>query len=286
MYYIPHITVHINMKKLLLILLTLTIYSVSFGQSMPEWIYKLPKPGNNTYLYEKEMGLGSTENEARNQAIARVFQSTALRIGQPISSDEIFRAVQNNTEFSVIARTFKLNVHKVCEYPTRTVDGNYKVYILYQVAKAGNIEPRFDYNFDECYHVQQYSNASALLKSMFIPGLGQIGKRHYAEGILTLTGEVLLVGVGIGCYYSAQHQLDIMKKDNVSYSDFADATSKYNSLQTTSYFIWGAAAALYVFNLLRAVTLHPLYKETLAFYPAVNTNGDNLALGFGLTYKF
>ena len=274
------------MKKLLLILITVAASLIGYCQSMPEWVNKLPKPSNSTYLYVREVALGRTENEARNQAIARVFQSTALRIGQPISSDEIFRAVQKNSDYSVIASTYNIPVDKICEYSTRTSDGNYKVYILCQVARAGNITVRFDYDFDECYHVQQYSNASALLKSMFIPGLGQIGKRHYAEGILTLTGEVALVGAGIGCYYSAQHQLDIMKKDNVSYSDFADATSKYNTLQTTSYFIWGAAAALYVFNLLRAVTLHPLYKETLAFYPAVNTTGDNLALGFGLTYKF
>lgn len=53
----------------------------SFAQEKPGWIYNKPTPTNNTYLYVVESATGLTELDARNQAFARVFQSTAMRIG-------------------------------------------------------------------------------------------------------------------------------------------------------------------------------------------------------------
>lgn len=272
-------------KSLYLLSLLVLIISNGFGQQAPSWVNKLPQASNDTYIYVREFALGNTENEARSQAIARVFQSTALRIGQPISSDEIFRAIQNTTDYEVISSTYNIPINKVCEYSIKMRNNQYKVYVLCQVAKVGNIQPIFE-SFEDCYKTKQYSNTAALFKSMVIPGLGQIGKRHYTEGFLTLTGELLFVSTGVTCYYLSQDKLDIMNKENVSYNDFDDARKKYNFYKTTSYFAWGGAAALYVFNLYRAFFCHPNYKETLALYPSMNVCGDNLAFGFSLQYKF
>ncbi len=111
----------------------------------PDWVYNAPHPENSTYLYVVEHGNGTTEREARNQAIARVFQSTANRIGQFVSTDEINRAVQAGTDYDVIGRTMKVPVNKVCEFSKQDPkDYSWTVYILCQVAKAGNITPEFE----------------------------------------------------------------------------------------------------------------------------------------------
>lgn len=135
--------------NLLLTAFFLLFAMVSFAQRVPDWVTNTPTPTNNTYLYVVESAFGTSELSARNQAIARVFQSTAMRLGQPIRSDEINRAVQSGTSFEVISRNYNIPINKVCEY-TENKSGNYRVYILCQVAKSGNIPVQFD-AFNACY---------------------------------------------------------------------------------------------------------------------------------------
>lgn len=251
----------------------------------PDWIYHLPKADNNTYVYVREYAIANTINEARNEVLVRVLQNTAMRIGQPFSSEEVFSALQQGKDLEIISRTYNIPINKVCEYSLKMKDGKYKVYILCQVAKAGNIEVKFS-SFQGCDKVKQYNNTSALLQSVFIPGLGQMSKRHYGEGVLTLSSELLLAGAGTYLYFSAQNQLDIMKKENVSYSDFFNAQDKYNTYKKASYIVWSAFGVVYVFNLYRALTLRPKYKDSFAFSPFVLPMDNNLCYGFSLSLKF
>lgn len=137
------------MKKAILILVAFCVASMSFAQRTPDWVLNKPTPTNSTYLYVVESAYGNSEIQARNQAIARVFQSTAMRLGQPVNSEEINRAVQSGTSYDVISKKFNIPVNKVCEY-TENKTGSYRVYILCQVAKAGNIPVQFD-EFNDCY---------------------------------------------------------------------------------------------------------------------------------------
>lgn len=140
--------------------------SVSFAQRTPDWVTNIPTPGNNTYFYVVEFAFGNTELQARNQAIARVFQSTAMRLGQPINSEEINRAVQRGTSFDVISSQYNIPINKVCEY-TENKSGNYKVYILCQVAKSATIPVQFD-GFSACYEgANKFYAAEALTADGF-----------------------------------------------------------------------------------------------------------------------
>ncbi len=255
-----------NKITLTAIVLVLSIYASA--QNKPDWITKLPKAKNNTYRYMMESAIGSTENEARTQAIARIFQSTGNLLGQPVNAAEINRAVQSATDYRVIARDFNIPINKVCEYSEKLRSGDYRVYVLCQVAKAGNIGVIWT-EFNNCNVTQEFKNGNALLKSVFIPGLGQIGKRHYVEGTLTLIGEVGLASAGAFCYLSAQDKLDIMRTDGVSVADFTSARNDYNRLRDASYVVWGAAAGLYVFNLIRAFTMSPKYKDGISLTPVI-----------------
>ena len=275
-----------NMKQRLTLIVSVLLLSLgATAQTMPGWIHKLPKAKNNTYRYVVESAIAYSENDARNQAIARVFQTTGNRIGQPVDMAEINRAVQRGTDYSVISRTFNIPINKVCEYTDKTSNGTYRVYVLCQVAEKGNIQVQWT-TYNECNVNQEFKDGNALLKSMFIPGLGQIGKRHYVEGTLTLLGEAGLVGAGTLCYLSAQNKLDVMHSENVSYTDFANARDDYNKLKDASYVIWGAAAGLYVYNLFRAFTMQPKYKDNLSFSPVILQDEDKPMAGLAMRVRF
>lgn len=129
-------------------------------QAQPSWLYKLPKPGNKTYLYVVEYASGRTELEARNQAIIRVFQSNIMRLGYRISSSEITEAVQKGKTFEDIAILHRIPVNKVCEYTERVAQG-YQSYVLCQVAKDANIRPNWD-DFTKCSRIKRQKIVSKI----------------------------------------------------------------------------------------------------------------------------
>lgn len=272
------------MKRAILFLFLLGATFCAKAQSLPAWTMQLPKAGNGTYMYVCEYALGDSESQARNQAMVRVFQSTAMRIGQPVSSEAIFDAAQKGKDFEVISQDYNIPINKVCEYSERLKNGMYRVFVLCQVATAGNVAPQWEV-YNGCQNIKQYKNGIALVESIFIPGLGQMSKRHYGEGVLTLVGETVLVSAGFGCYFVSREMLNIMRSPDVSYSNFANAQKTYNTMRTTHYIVWSAAAALYVYNLCRAYTMQPKYKSTLVVHPAIMPTPHHTSYGIGLTFN-
>lgn len=80
--------------------------------------------------------------------------------------------------------------------------------------------------------------------------------------------------------------MEIMKDANTTYKDYVAAKDKYNSMKKANTICWGAAAAVYVFNLYRAYSAKPKYKSGYALNPAVMPTNYDLALGVSLTYNF
>ena len=126
----------------------------------------------------------------------------------------------------------------------------------------------------------------SLAKSTVLPGWGQISKGYTKEGLLTMGGEVLLVGGGILSYHIAQNQLNIMRTPNVSVSEFAAASKQYQTMQTLSYVAWGMAGALYVFNIIRAISAHPKSSYDITLAPSAIATPYSFSPTIGLTYRF
>ena len=245
----------------------------------PSWLSTLPKAGNETYMYVRESGEGASLNEALNQAIARVFQNTANRIGQPFDGQQINSALQKGTSIEYISRQYNIPINKVDQYDVQLKDGSYRVFVLCQVAVAGNIHPQWDNYRPE----GDISNGTALFRSL-IPGLGQMGKGYTGEGVVTLLGEVALVGGGLGCYFMAQEKLNTMSQ--ATYDEFTAARDSYNTLQTTSYICWGAAGALYIYNLVRAYTMKPKSYSAVVWQPSFIATPNSFTPSMSLTFRF
>jgi hypothetical protein len=243
---------------------------------------ELPKPGNETYIYVRESGEGATVNDALAQAMVRVFQSTANRLGQPFDSQKVKNALLSGTDYKIISQQYNIPVNRVGVYSTQIREGTYWVYVLCQVASMGNVTPVWD----KVGMNSQTANWVALAKSTILPGWGQMGKDHFAEGLVTLVGECALVGGGIVCYNMAQDQLGIMRTPGVGVDAFAAASSKYSTVQTLSYVSWGLAGALYLFNLIRAYTAQPKTNFDLTFHPSLIAAPYSLSPSVSLTLRF
>lgn len=188
------------MNKRLLFTCVFSLWSaLSIAQKLPDWIINKPTPTNGTYLYVVESATGQTEMEARNRAIAEVFRSTAMRIGQPIDSEEINRALQRGTEYYVISSQYNVPINKVCEY-TDNKTSPCRVYVLCQVAKEGNIHVVFD-DYSDCFEGNNKYYASEALYSKDFD-VYQNGKELRESEIRTIFANSKcydLYDKGIGC---------------------------------------------------------------------------------------
>lgn len=275
-------------RRLLFLVFSLCVFNivVAQGDDRPGWLYNLPKPGNTTYLYVVERGGGVTVTDAANNALLKVLRTTMMRIGAPVSWEEVNKAIQHGDDWATLSEVYDIPINKVCEFVERKTDRGYIVAVLCQVAKSGNVYPEFDY-FADCTGTKVYNNGAALLKSAFIPGWGQMSKRHYGSGVFTLLGEVAFVGGAIGTYFMAQQQLSIMRSYNVNFNNFMRAESRYQTYRYANIACLSAAGALYAFNLIRAYTMSPKYIERrLSFAPTLMQSEMGLTSGICLTFNF
>lgn len=281
----------------------------------PDWTYQVPSTNITTYIYVIEKGEGETQREALNQAIGRVFQSTANRIGQFVSTDEIHRAVQSGTDYEVISSKMKIPVNKVCEFPRQNPeDGTWIVYVLCQVAVSGNVRPEFK-SFNGCSsHIiydrqmekweqqiqdsilkveedKRKSNARAIVASSFIPGMGQMLKGQGGAGAAFLVSEVALFGGGTACYFLGQEQARIMKT-SISYEDYAVARDNKRTWDIATYCCFGVGAAVHIANMVQAYFAidKRLQNHNTAFIPALIPTNEfshpQYAMGAGVQIKF
>lgn len=257
-----------------------------FAQQAPLWTSKVPTPGNSTYIYVCEKGVSTSQLDAYNTAIAKVLQTAAGRIHVSFDSKKVAEALRDGEAVEVISAQYNIPINKVCEHTDTLRGGSYRVYVLCQVAIAGNIQPHFEY-FDGCKDLGGDEQLGiSLIKSIFVPGLGQMGKRYYAEGALTLVAELGTIAGAVSCYYGAKKQLSVMRTPDVSYADFLTAHDRYNTLRTTSYIMWGVAGTIYIFNIIRAVTAKPRYRADVVFAPSIIPTEDGYAPSLSLTYNF
>ena len=276
------------MKKIVIfvfvVMAALSAMAQNKQQIRPDWLLKKPEAGNSTYEYVVEHGMGLTEKDALDEAINRIHQYYTRRLGQKIESTQNGVELQNES--------YTIPFKKVCEYTEKEKDGTFIVYVLCQVAVRGDMAPVFD-EFYSCNSIGEYKNfmhkknVSAIVASVFVPGAGQMVKRHYGSGVLTLLGEVVFVGGAVSSYFIAQNQLSIMRNYDVTLNDFNTAKKTYGICRKVHIATLSAAGALYVYSLIRTGTMKYKFKnDNLSFAPVLIPTEQGLASGVYLTVKF
>lgn len=308
------------MKKLVIIsiciIFSLQMYAQSesilneYNKKLPDWVLgTLPKNySTNTYYYKSE-GVDRDRDKARQKAILKAFQQSQITIAIGTDAASVYKAIENGESLEVISQTFKIPIHITCEHVDKNLkDGKFHYWILFQIAKNGNTIPDFNYNAN-CDSYEKWDalvknrddrnrkllkslNGNALAASFFISGAGQMYKGKGTAGTFILLSELALIGGGTTCYFYGKKQLDIMRDINIEYNAFNQAKNTYNTMRIVSYSCYGAAAALYIFNLCHAYMVTPSRKK----YPQFSYNAklipDNdflfpsYAMGVGMNINF
>lgn len=119
----------------------------------PSWITKLPKaPKNAMYYYRVTTAEASTYQQAYAKAFATAILESAWKMGVGVDVSTSIEQLSQDLSASIdnIETRMKLPMNKVCEYSENsTTEMTIKIYILWQVAKYGNIPPDFD-TFEDC----------------------------------------------------------------------------------------------------------------------------------------
>ncbi|MBR4715812.1 MAG: hypothetical protein IKP34_06520 [Bacteroidales bacterium] len=142
------------MKKLFLALLLLMagVLYAEAQETKPYWVNNLPKPGNATYYFRVTHAEEMTYEKAYVRAFSMAILESSWKMGLPVDAKNDMATIENGVEDNLSIRSHQSNIaiNKVCEYQTQSVTSNKVVlYVLWQVAASGNIEPRFE-EFNKC----------------------------------------------------------------------------------------------------------------------------------------
>lgn len=123
--------------------LSLLLFVFTLSARPPKWLRTTPVAENATYYYVVESATDINAQAAENKAISKVFLNTVMRLGYPVTPDEVNKAISAG-DIPVASRNLNIKVpmQKVCHYKQK-INGGYRVYVLCQVATEAHSTPDF-----------------------------------------------------------------------------------------------------------------------------------------------
>jgi hypothetical protein len=283
-----------------IILLFLFVYSgnicaqkvLSKSESMrPAWLAnRLPRPTNATFHYQLTEAEGKTLDEARQACLQQLsdYVAHSWKISGKSSSDiqaeETDGLYKENSSFTfhyeVDGGTVDVLATKYDEYWEQVYypgGSRYRCYALFGVADVAAPD------FDRLTFTRKYG-ARGLVRSMFIPGWGQMYKGSTVKGVCILGGEALLAG---GIIVAENLRSSYVKKMHEQPKHQQTYNTKADNWENVRNGFIGAAAALYVYNIVDALVANGRKRAVtdkrvrFSMAPALgDCNGVSLALNF------
>ena len=142
------------MKSVLLTLLLIVAgaFSVKAQDTPPYWVNNLPKPENGTYYFRVTHAEEMTYEKAYVRAFSMAILESSWKMGLPVDAKNDMATIENGVEDNLSIRSHQSNIaiNKVCEWQTKSVtSGKVVLYVLWQVAATGTVEPKFE-EFNKC----------------------------------------------------------------------------------------------------------------------------------------
>lgn len=280
----------ISVPVFLLLCGNISAQKTASDRIIPQWVKKSPVPSNSTFHYETVTATGKTLSESRNSALAELVSRSGLQTGviavsDYTSSESLSQKWENGrlteqieyrgrTNTTLKGSETILHIKDIDEYWTKDERGNYQLTKLYARSETGQSPI-----FDNISYSSQYG-VRGLWRSLIIPGWGQFHKGAYTKGGIMLGGcAVSAVGIIFcesmrkDCYAKTgqTHDVNLVRRYSSQAANYATARN----------ICIGAAAALYLYNLIDAVAAPGARR--LIITPA--TCQDN-NLGISATLKF
>lgn len=275
--------------------LCLLTTNASFGQKKekkPDWlVHGAPKPSNSSFRYKIAEAYAVSPDEAQKRCLENLVNmvATERKFDQEIQLQTISdqRTTARGTSEDIATRyaikttvkgqAVSITFEKADEY-MEFMNGRYRCYALYAVAENAGGQARFDHlTFTTRYGVRGF------VRSMVVPGWGQMYKGSTGKGICILGGEVVLAGGIIATESLKQSYLKKIKethnvRDIQTYSDNADACENIRNICI------GAATALYLYNLIDAATAsgrkRTVVNRKMAVVPSVTPDYTGVGIAF------
>lgn len=243
--------------SLFFFLLPFMTYSKGKSENLkPKWLtQELPESKSGTYMFVRAHGIGFSISEAKQQAFVDLSQRLESERGMTINTNiEISEVITQNSsasdskykqeitlDVSEKGRKIKIICREIDDYWIKS-DGRYHIDVLYTVTN-NHIFSSYD---DDIKITNRYGGAGFL---SIIPGVGQMYKGSYKKGIGILTGEIIAAGGIILCENTRASYIKKMKEQPKYASEY---NSRADSWETGRNICIGAAAALYVYNIIDA----------------------------------
>lgn len=264
-------------KHIILFLLCIVFSTTAFGDTKsspykPKWVtHKLPESSNSEkhYMFISAYGDGKTLDEARHKALANLAHRLETKRGVKVNSRTVplLQRVTEADEFEmeVEDRGKKLDImcRVIDEYWERDAHG-YTIYVLYTVAdKSG-----YGSSYDDRIIVTARYGAAGLLS--VVPGMGQFYKGANTKGALFLGGTAALAGGVVYCQSSIANCRSLAAAThNIEHRKIY--ARRITGFTTGRNVCIGAAAALYVWNIIDAVATPGARRVVVK--PAINYGG-------------
>lgn len=236
------------------------LYAQLAGSIKPRWISETPVSTNPSYRFhvtyvDNSESISGARMQSKSELYRLVEKSESIKVIEAYDME----SRQRYTESSVTEKTDELYAMtiesdgeavdlvymKLDEYWCESIVGGIKrkeLYTLYAVARP-DVEPRFD----DVYFTNRYG-IKGMARSL-VPGWGQLYKGQKVKGACIMGGEVLLIGSVI---VSENLRSSYIKKMKEQPKFFQTYNSKADNWANIRNVCIGAAAALYVYNLIDA----------------------------------
>ncbi len=222
----------------------------------PKWLtQELPESKSGTYIFIRAHGVGSSMAEAKQFAFVDMSQKLESERGITINTNvEISEIItQNSTvsdskyrqeitlDVSEKGKKMKIVCREIDDYWIES-DGKYHIDILYTVTNSRVLSSYTD----DIKITNRYGAAGFL---SVIPGVGQLYKGSYKKGLCILTGEIIAISGIVLCENTKASYIKKMKEHPKYASEY---NSRADSWETGRNICIGAAAALYIYNIIDA----------------------------------
>lgn len=286
------------MKRLFLICICVLITLPSFGKVLAhsastEWMKrgeeKLNAARSNTTYYFKIVQISSDNlDAARNQRVHQLGVSIGTRnqlsgkalteienvVGDNPSSKETFKLVfGNDIESDVFYTRYIDEYWEYVSYP----DGSrgYEYYALFAVSETANAPI-----YDEFSTTTSYGIKPVIMS--LIPGWGQMYKGSTTKGVIILAAEVAAIG---GIIFTENERASYESKMRSQPNFAKQYKTKMDNFETARNCCIGAAAAIYVYNLIDAVVAPGARRvvvkpRNLHFAPVASKNFSGVTLSY------
>ena len=114
----------------------------------PSWVKHVPKPNNDTYYYRVTKAEGQTYEEAYTKAFSMAILESQWKLGVKVNNSDNLQPIEETLTSDLNLRNSGMNlpINKVCEYEKASpnISNGVVLYILWQVARYGNVEVEFE----------------------------------------------------------------------------------------------------------------------------------------------